>query len=233
MSKRMIGRRGSRLPAALALALALASGSALAQSADEEDLPLDTRLMRQLFKDLGLRRDADPGIEYRDRPPLVVPPSRALPPPQSESAVTSNPAWPHDPDAARRKADAERKLKQARSAAEAEIAAGRALSPAELKRGQLPAGATDSAAPAKSPEEGARPMRPAELGSKSLFSGMFSSFSNKPETAEFPGEPPRQDLTAPPPGYQTPSPDQPYGVTPGKEPSKPVKLEDRVTGPPR
>ena len=32
------------------------------------------------------------------------------------------------------------------------------------------------------------------------------------EVAKFTGEPPRASLTAPPPGYQTPSPDQPYGV---------------------
>jgi len=37
----------------------------------------------------------------------------------------------------------------------------------------------------------------------------------------FTGEPKRTDLTAPPPGYQTPSPDQPYG--PGKAgPAKPT-----------
>jgi len=34
----------------------------------------------------------------------------------------------------------------------------------------------------------------------------------KEETAKFTGEPPRSSLTDPPPGYQTPSPDQPYGL---------------------
>ena len=74
--------------------------SAFAQSAaEDEDVPLDTKLMRQFLKDLGLRRDGE-GIEYRERAPLVVPPSRNLPPPQSEAAVTANPAWPKDPDVA-------------------------------------------------------------------------------------------------------------------------------------
>ena len=37
-------------------------------------------------------------------------------------------------------------------------------------------------------------------------------FGGKDEdAAQFTGEPPRTELTAPPPGYQTPSPDQPYG----------------------
>ena len=35
---------------------------------------------------------------------------------------------------------------------------------------------------------------------------------NKEETVKFTGEPPRTSLTDPPPGYQTPSPDQPYGA---------------------
>jgi hypothetical protein len=34
----------------------------------------------------------------------------------------------------------------------------------------------------------------------------------KEESAKFTGEPPRTSLTDPPPGYQTPSPDQPYGL---------------------
>ena len=37
----------------------------------------------------------------------------------------------------------------------------------------------------------------------------------KDESAKFTGEPPRTSLTDPPPGYQTPSPDQPYGIGKG------------------
>jgi hypothetical protein len=36
--------------------------------------------------------------------------------------------------------------------------------------------------------------------------------SKEDDTARFTGEPPRTLLTEPPPGYQTPSPDQPYGL---------------------
>ena len=35
---------------------------------------------------------------------------------------------------------------------------------------------------------------------------------DEPEVKSFTAEPPRTALTEPPPGYQTPSPDQPYGV---------------------
>src|SRR3979409_1797008 len=80
------------------LAMGWSAGSAFAQSADDdEDVPMDTKLFRQWMKDIGRRRDGE-GIEYRERAPLVVPPTRNLPPPQSEAAVTANPAWPKDPD---------------------------------------------------------------------------------------------------------------------------------------
>src|SRR5437763_14523241 len=76
---------------ALALSLGWGTGSAFAQNAadDEEEVPLDTKLLRQFMKDLGLKRGED-GIEYRERAPLVVPPTRNLPPPRTESAVNAN-----------------------------------------------------------------------------------------------------------------------------------------------
>ena len=90
------GRR--RIAAAAAVALAVALGtvaggtSACAQSAaEDEEVPLDTKLMRQFLKDLGLRRDGE-GIDYRERAPLVVPPSRNLPPPSDQPAPTAE--WP-------------------------------------------------------------------------------------------------------------------------------------------
>ena len=44
---------------------------------------------------------------------------------------------------------------------------------------------------------------------KNLFGSILSK---KNEYATFTGEPSRETLTDPPPGYLTPSPDQPYGV---------------------
>src|SRR5262249_58273075 len=70
---------------------------------DEEDVPLDTKLLRQFMKDLGLQRDGQ-AIDYHERAPLVVPPSRDLPPPRSEEELTAKtPAWPKDPDVTQRK----------------------------------------------------------------------------------------------------------------------------------
>jgi hypothetical protein len=60
---------------------------------------------------------------------------------------------------------------------------------------------------------------------KSLFSGIFSS---KTEYTTFTGEPSRGTLTDPPPGYLTPSPDQPYGVGQAPANYKVKSLSERV-----
>jgi hypothetical protein len=223
-------RRGAAaLAATLAVTIALGWSAGNAFAEDDEDVPLDTKIFRQFMKDLGLQRDGE-GIDYRERAPLVVPPSRTLPPPQSSEAVAaSNPAWPKDPDVNQRKAEAVKKKAPRKTAAETMIEEGRPLSRSELERGRLPEGTT-AAGPSQTPEESARPMKPSELGAKNLFSGMFSSFSDKGETATFTGEPVRDNLTAPPPGYQTPSPDQPYGIGPKSNERKGLTLEDRTGG---
>ncbi len=199
--------------AILAVTLALSAGLAYAAEDEEEDLPLDTKLFRQFMKDIGAQRDG-PGIEYRERAPLVVPPSRNLPPPQDNTGtVAANPAWPKDPDTARRKqvaAAAER----ARLKASADPAAdeARPLSTTEIERGRVAASKSGPASPEA--DDAQRPMRPDELGNKrSFFDNVFNMFTpGKPESAQFTSEPPRASMTAPPPGYQTPSPEQPYGL---------------------
>ena len=214
----------------LTLAMALSAGSTFAAE-DDEDMPLDTKLFRQWMKDLGLQRDGE-SIEYRERAPLVVPPSRNLPPPQSEAAVTSNPAWPNDPDAKKRKADAVKKKQPNRTAAEAADAEARPLSRSELERGKAAPGTQAGGVVKDADAEASRPLRPTELGSKSLFSNMFSSapWADKTETGTFTTEPPRDNLTAPPPGYMTPSPNQPYGLGPSQEKRKGLTFEERTAG---
>ena len=220
------GQRRAAAVAAVALAVAMALGPSGAFAADnEEEIPLDTKLFRQLMKDLGLRRDGE-GIDYRERAPLVVPPSRHLPPPQSEAPVSANPAWPKDPDVTQRKAAAAKKKEPSRTAAETMEAEGRPLSREELDKGKTTGPVGGSA----SPEEAGRAMKPSELGGKSFFKDIFSSFSSEAETGTFAGEPVRENLTAPPAGYQTPSPDQPYGIGPKNQKAKAMTVEDRAQG---
>lgn len=213
------GLRPAAAAAAVALAVALAwsAGSARAEDAnDDENVPLDTKLFRQFMKDLGLSRSGDGLIEYRERAPLVVPPTRELPPPRDEAEVAAKtPAWPKDPDVARRKQElaAEKaKLKGNLSVEEQ----ARALRPDELdKPGAGEKKSADAKGAGKSPEDTSRPLMPSDLGTKTekIFGSVWSSFTPaKPESAPFTGEPPREAMTAPPSGYQTPSPNYPYGV---------------------
>jgi hypothetical protein len=218
---------------AAVLAIGVGMGSSFAQD-DDEDVPLDTKILRRFMKEMGFKRSEDVGIEYRERAPLVVPPSRDLPPPQAEAPATRGPDWPKDPDVQRRKeASAAEKAKLKRSA-DAALEESRPLRPDELEKGRggTAAGAQGNTRPTG--EEAARPLPPSQMdgGSKNLLTGFFSSFGpQKAESTPFTGEPPRTSMTAPPPGYQTPSPNQPYGVSPSrKELPKASTVESRMDG---
>jgi len=212
--------RGLRLVALGGLvtfaALALPPATALAQ--EEGSSVWDS--FTGLFK--GLRFGSNPDaadIEYRERSPLVVPPNHALPPPQAPGAATRVPNWPADTDVKRRQEAAEkRKRGEGRFDYDKFIAPE---TPGELNR--APPGAK-STAPSGNGSSGdmTAAMKPSELGSPSLF-GLFKS---DPKETVFTGEKPRRTLTDPPPGYQTPSPDQPYGVAPstGAKPTKPQDI---------
>jgi hypothetical protein len=214
---------------AVALAMAAGAGSAFAEDA-EEDVPLDTKLFRGFMKEMGFRRGEE-GIEYRERAPLVVPPSRDLPPPQSEGPSARNPAWPKDPDVARRKENSAAEKAKLRRSADATLEDSRPLRPDELEKGRGQAVPTTARGPAgPSAEEAARPLSPSQLGGgKNIFDSIFSSITPaRPESTPFTGEPPRTSMTAPPPGYQTPSPAQPYGIDVPRETPKASTLEQRL-----
>ena len=54
-------------------------------------------------------------------------------------------------------------------------------------------------------------MSPDQLGFQGRLSDLFGAGS-KTESVPFKGEPQREELTQPPPGYQTPSPNFAYGT---------------------
>lgn len=173
-----------------------------AQADDDDDAALDVKIFRSILKSFGLRRD-EAGIDYRERSPLVVPPSRNLPSPEANAAANRGAAWPNDPD-----------LQRAREARAARAASN--PDPVDRARPLLPS-QYNSRAPARpgSEPDGKdrdtdRPMTPAQLGApKSLLNEIWRG---KEEYVVFGGEPSRSTLTQPPVGYRTPSPTQPYGV---------------------
>lgn len=89
----------TRIAAAIGLAFAATSFASLPATAQEGNV------VRNILGAMGLMNPEKPNIEYRERPPLVVPPSRELPPPVSAEALQANPEWPED---ATRRAEQER-----------------------------------------------------------------------------------------------------------------------------
>src|SRR3569623_1865081 len=107
----MIARRSSRQAALAALVhgLSVAALALPARAADGDDKPWDSKLIGNMLEGLGLQSGNKDPIVYQERAPLVIPPSTDLPTPEkSDAAIAGNPAWPKDPDIARKKAQAKR-----------------------------------------------------------------------------------------------------------------------------
>ena len=89
------------------------------------------------------------------------------------------------------------------------------MTPDELRRGPRPSSSriTDpsQSGSVDDPNVG-RALRPSELGTSKNILTWGNLWGYKPEQVPFTGEPGRAALTQPPPGYQTPSPNAPYGV---------------------
>lgn len=214
-------KAGGLLLACTAFAIAFA---APARCADDEDNLPDVVLMRKILNAMGLKRD-DPGIDYRERSPLVLPPSMDLPPPETKTAVDHAPNWPDDTDLRRAR---EEKAARAKSHTENPEDDWRVLSPDELDRGRVSRSAASRSATSQTPEQAAKASSPSALGyAGGLFDFVFDR--DKTETAKFSHEPPRAALTDPPPGYQTPSPAAPYGTGKSMENTK-IDLDKSLRG---
>jgi len=179
---------------------------------DNENVPLDTKIIRGFMEQLGLRQDGA-GINYGERAPLVIPPNHELPPPErAGAALGNNPAWPVDPDVKRSKQEAAQRRKLSMNPDATLQAEQSPLRPDQIAPGPKPNSpriGDDGYRPSANGYGG--PMMPSQLDTKpNFFKRMFGK--DEPEIKSFTGEPPRTALTEPPPGYQTPSPDQPYGV---------------------
>jgi hypothetical protein len=199
----------------VAFGLALAAGTvcaygSVARAGDYDD-PSGQSFGSELRKAIGLPDPDHPDYEinYSERSPLVVPPNRNLPPPISTNGPPSA-NWPQDPDIKKRKATVNEVVHVEGDRPTDE---GRPLRPDEL----MPKGSAGSTTSSGSGE--------IETKKNSLLN--FSWF-NKEEYGTFTGEPARASLTDPPPGYQTPSPDQPYGIPPERKGYKPATLGERM-----
>lgn len=203
--------RGLRLAAiTVGIGLAMAAGPVRAGDDDEDDKTFEEKIIEGIMKGIGGTNMENQGIDYRERSPLVVPPRLDLPPPASTTAEVNAPNWPKDPDMQRRKAAIAARKKENKDPREA----ARILTPEELAKGKTSgksAGGPSVDQPGGNPGGNAI-LSPSQLGYNGSLSGLFGG--SKAETAPFKGEPTRESLTQPPPGYQTPSSSFAYGTGP-------------------
>jgi len=196
---------------ALGIGLVMAAGPVRAadDEEDEDDKTFEEKIIEGIMRGIGGTNMENRGIEYRERSPLVVPPKLDLPPPSTATVEAKAPNWPKDPDEQRRKAAIAARKKDNKDPREA----SRILTPAELAVGKTAAPSRKDNDPIQPGTSNTNPiLSPSELGYKGGFSGLFGG--NKTETAPFKGEPTRESLTQPPPGYQTPSSNFAYGTGP-------------------
>jgi hypothetical protein len=218
--------------AAAACAMLLALASAPAAQAQTQADPDEDTFEQQVIKNImgGLGVDVGrPGINYRERSPLVIPPTLDLPPPEANNPSAGNPAWPRE---AERKKAVAAKSQNARATTE-DPGTTSALTPDELRRGINPRAprATDGAQTnATDDVNSGRPSRPGELNQSNIFTWGNLMGTGLQEKATFTGEPKRGSLTQPPPGYQTPSSAQPYQAGTERGGWKIPSLLDRPVG---
>jgi hypothetical protein len=202
--------RALRLAAVtLGIGLVMTASVARAQDADDDDKTFEEKIIEGIMKGVGGTNMDNQGIDYRERSPLVVPPKIDLPPPVAATKEVNAANWPKDPDEARRKAAIARRKKENKYPVEA----SRILSPSELNAAKTaPPERTDNT-PLQPGNSATSPiLSPSALGVEGSFSNFFGG--NKAEIATFKAEPPREALTQPPAGYQTPSPNFAYGTGP-------------------
>jgi hypothetical protein len=174
---------------ALSIGLVMTVSAARAGSDEEDSRSFSEKFVDSIKSGFSTTNMDSKGIDYRERSPLVVPPQLDLPPPAAAASQVNAPNWPKDPDEKRRKAAlAARKKSVTNSTHE--------LTPAEEEAARASVAASGQPQPQQS------------------FTEKMNNYlgGTKPEAGQFKGEPARETLTQPPPGYQIPSPNYAYGV---------------------
>jgi hypothetical protein len=192
--------------------LALPVAASAQQAQDDDEDTFEQKIIKNILGGMGVDVGRA-GIDYRERSPLVIPPTRDLPPPQTAAATTANPAWPREPE---RKVTV-RKTKNTRATPD-EPGSESVLTPDELRKGVNPRAprVTDPSQSIGSVEDynlTKGQLSPSELsGAKTIWSWDGLMGTHLKEQGKFEREPARNALTQPPVGYQTPSPNYPYAA---------------------
>ena len=220
MSKSRLNRaNGLRLALTAMIGTTFLATSVPALAQEEEDSGFDIQIIRRVLSAVGLRDDKPP-IDYRERSPLVVPPSTSLPAPMSGNVAAPN--WPVDPEIKEQRLR-NASNKQPGATGDPVVDDGKPLLPSELAKGRARRGV------APGPITEFPNVSQKELGTPNVFSFFSKAISGgeKEESKTFTQEPPRASLLEPPPGYQTPASTYAYGV--GKKDERPTAKNYSLT----
>jgi hypothetical protein len=210
--------------AILSLSLGLAATTGAARAEDNDGRTMSEKISDSFYGMMRGTNMDNRGIDYRERSPLVVPPTLDLPPPAAASGDTQQIAnWPKDPDERARRAVIAAKKKNAPPVARA---ANGSQAPQAINIAppveEAPVPGTTRPAYA-SDRNGTALTDPVYDKPGDLFTGGASDLADKMGVGDWfgsskksamyePGtEPARQALTQPPVGYQTPSAGYAYG----------------------
>jgi hypothetical protein len=161
---------------------------------------------------IGLPPEEKPALDYRERAPLVVPPSQNLRPPVEAAAPDQRRAnWPQDPDVvARRKAAEEaRKPVFVDSITGREISGGRRLTADEIRAGRV-AGQEVVRTPQQFQDDRSRAN---VLGGLATLREMDRQSAGANDGSIPRTEPRREFLTEPPSGLRRPADNAPFRAT--------------------
>jgi hypothetical protein len=184
----------------LPLAATLAAVMVAPAMAQEEEEPNE---ISKVLGAIGLLELPKEPIDYSERSPLVVPPTADLPKPGSDENIRAlNPDWPVDQDIKRRKAAAKEAKKPIDQPNDL-FYGGRLMKPEDWKQAKSKGRGEGAEVMTDEEKRGWYRLSPDQLG----FKGW-----NKKDEMVFRHEPERTSLLQPPPGYQTPSPNAPYGI---------------------
>jgi hypothetical protein len=220
-----VGRTFGLAVLSLSLGLAVTAGAARAE--DNDGRTMSEKISEGFYGMIRGTNMDNRGIDYRERSPLVVPPTLDLPPPSAPSGGAQQIAnWPKDPDERSRKAVIAAKKKAAPPVARVQAAANgsqapqainiappveeAAPSPGTTRRADAPVNSREATDPVYDKAGDLFTGGASELADKfgvgDLFGGGKKSAMYEPGT-----EPAREALTQPPVGYQTPSAGYAYG----------------------
>lgn len=160
----------------------------------------DGAILRDFLGTIGVMPAPREDIEYRARPPLVVPPAMKLQQPAAPSAARTA-KWPNDPDVAARRAAVKESLIPATEREKYILGQRPLLSQEEIQRGRV------NTPPITAPQRSAMDESPYETMTQPILIGreIAAQRNARSESGAALGqEPPRRYLSDPPVGLRKP-----------------------------